>query len=154
MAMNILQSSLDDFGLVVMARAVWYRRQRFDEEGGEVTFGWCHLASPNLMSNMGCRRGWGCRCTSRSSRMNYRNLQAPKRRSRMRLEGFRADFVSTLFNGNGRGDVETWCLVPHIPTSIHARSSIQNVTKFWTKSYLVWLIYIDLPMSVLFVAES
>ena len=45
----------------------------------------------------------------------------------MRLEGLLADFVSTLFNGNGRGDVETWCLVPHIPTSIHARSSTQSV---------------------------
>ena len=26
---------------------------------------------------------------------------------RMRLEGFLADFVSILFNGNGTGDVET-----------------------------------------------
>ena len=33
----------------------------------------------------------------------------------MRLEGFVADFVSTLVNDNGRGDVETRCLVPHIP---------------------------------------
>jgi len=39
MAMNVLQSSLDDFGLVVMARAAWRRRQCFGEEGGEVTFG-------------------------------------------------------------------------------------------------------------------
>lgn len=38
-SMNALQSSLDDFGLVVMARAAWRRRQCFGEEGGEVTFG-------------------------------------------------------------------------------------------------------------------
>ena len=37
--MNVLQSSPDDFGVVVMARAAWRRRQCFGEEGGEVTFG-------------------------------------------------------------------------------------------------------------------
>jgi len=40
MAMNVLQSSLGDFGLVVMDLAVWRRLQCFGEEGGEVMFGW------------------------------------------------------------------------------------------------------------------
>jgi hypothetical protein len=39
MTMNILQSSPDDFALVVMARAAWRRRQCFALEGGEVPFG-------------------------------------------------------------------------------------------------------------------
>jgi len=34
---------------------------------------------------------------------------------RMRLEDFLADFVSTLVNDNGRGDIVTICLVPYIP---------------------------------------
>ncbi len=42
---------------------------------------------------------------------------------RMRLEGFLADFVSTLVNDNERDDIETGSLVPHIPASAHARSS-------------------------------
>jgi hypothetical protein len=46
---------------------------------------------------------------------------------RMRLEGFLADFVSTLVNGNGRNDVEMRYLVPHIPASTHARSSTRSV---------------------------
>jgi len=45
----------------------------------------------------------------------------------MRVEGFLADFVSTLVNDNGRGDVETRCLVPYIPASAHARSSTRSV---------------------------
>ena len=49
--MNILQMRLDDFGLVFMARAVWPPQQCFSEKRGEVTFGWCHLLSRNLMSN-------------------------------------------------------------------------------------------------------
>ena len=59
----------------------------------------------------------------------------------MRLEGSLADFVSTLFNGNGRGDVETWCLVPHIPTSIHARSSTQSVANLHRSSHVSSIIF-------------
>ena len=46
---------------------------------------------------------------------------------RMRLEGFLADFVSTLVNDNRRGDIETECLVPHLPASAHARPSTRSV---------------------------
>jgi len=46
---------------------------------------------------------------------------------RMRLEGILADFVGILVNDNGRGDVETRCLVPYIPASAHARPSTRSV---------------------------
>jgi len=36
MAMNVLQSILDDFGLVVMAHAAWRRRKCFGEEGRQL----------------------------------------------------------------------------------------------------------------------
>jgi len=36
MAMNVLQLSLDDFGLVVMAHAAWRRRKCFGEEGRQL----------------------------------------------------------------------------------------------------------------------
>lgn len=41
----------------------------------------------------------------------------------MRLEGFLADFVSTLVNDNERRDIDLGSLVSHIPASVHARSS-------------------------------
>ena len=47
----------------------------------------------------------------------------------MHLERFLADFVSTLVNDSGRGDVETRCLVSHIPASTHARSSTRSSRK-------------------------
>jgi len=54
----------------------------------------------------------------------------------MRHEGSLGDFVSTLVNDSGRGDVETRCLVFYVPASAHARSSTQalevwqDATKF------------------------
>jgi len=39
MTMNVLQSSLDNFGLVTMTHTAWRRPQCFGEEGGEVSFG-------------------------------------------------------------------------------------------------------------------
>ena len=105
-------------------------------------FGWFRLPTHNLMSDTGCRRGWGCRCASRSSRRNHCNF--PGGDPRMRLEGFSADFVSTLVNDSGRGDVETRCFVYHIPANAHAQSNTHslagnNTTKFYHKSYLAWL---------------
>jgi len=44
----------------------------------------------------------------------------------MRLEGFLADFVSTLANDNERGDVDT-CLALRIPTSAHGRWSTRSM---------------------------
>ena len=37
MTMNVLQSSLDNFGLVAMAHTAWRGRQCFGENGGEVS---------------------------------------------------------------------------------------------------------------------
>jgi hypothetical protein len=74
----------------------------------------------------------------------------------MRLEGFLDDFVSTIVNDNGRGDVETSCLVPYIPASAHAHTldGGQDATKFYNKSYLAWLTYVDRLMSALSSSNS
>ena len=53
----------------------------------------------------------------------------------MPLEGFLADFVSTLVNDNERGDIEA-CLVLHIPVADQALEVWQDATKFYSKSYL------------------
>jgi len=42
----------------------------------------------------------------------------PRGDPRMGVEGFLADFVSTLINDNGKGDVETRYLVPQRPCLI------------------------------------
>ena len=73
---------------------------------------------------------------------------------RMRLEGFLADFVSTLVNDNGRSDVETRYLAPYIPASAHARSSTRSVEGCDSKSYLGWPTYIDLLMSAVSSSNS
>ena len=70
----------------------------------------------------------------------------------MRLEGFLADFVSTLVNDNGRDGIETgaeYLTFPPAPMPDQALEVWQDATKFYSKSYLAWLTYVDLLMSAL-----
>ena len=111
---------------------------------------WWRSPSHNLMSDMGCRRGWDCRSAPRSSRRNHCKSQA---RSLYAAEGFLADFVSTPVNDYRRGDIETGRLVPYIPASAQTRSKHskrgRDTTEFYSKSYLAWLTCVGLPMSFL-----
>jgi hypothetical protein len=72
----------------------------------------------------------------------------------MGLEGFLADFVSTLINDNERSDVGTRCSVPHIPMHDQVLEVWQDATTFYCKSYLAWLAYVDLLMSALSSSNS
>jgi hypothetical protein len=67
----------------------------------------------------------------------------PGRDPRMRLLGRLRE------NDNGKSDVGSRCLVPLIPMLDQAPEVWQDVTKAYSNSYLVWMTYVDLPMSAL-----
>jgi len=69
------------------------------------------------MSNTGCRRDGVADVLRVLQAANTAIRKHPGGDPRMRLEGFLADLVSTLVDDNGRGDVESRCLVPYIPAS-------------------------------------